>query len=250
MDSKLIKMKNNSIVLFLLLAIAFGCSSDNSALASGDGTGGSLAIFVLKGNYLYSVDNHTLNVFSLLNEQLPVKVNDVQIGFNIETLFSFEDKLYIGSQNGMFIYSIQNPENPTYVSEAQHFTACDPVISNGNTTFVTLHSNTNCGNNLNVLQVYDTSNPVVPQLIHSRNLTLPKGIGLYGNYLFVCDDALKIFDVSNPQEPVLVHVIDKECFDVIIKDNDLFAIGLNGMYRYSLNPNDITNTIFKSQLLF
>lgn len=242
-------MKNYFFTFFLAF-LFINCSSDNSDFTKSDGTGGSLAIFVLKGNYLYTVDNQTLHVFSLINEQQPVKVNDIAIGFNIETLFSFEDKLYIGSQNGMYIYSIESPESPTYISEAQHFTACDPVVANATHAFVTLHSNTNCGNNLNVLHVYDTSNPFNPVLIHTRNLVEPKGLGLFGNYLLVCDDVIKIFSITNPENPELVHSIDENCFDLIIKGDDLYAIGNSGMYRYKLNASNITTTEFKSKITF
>lgn len=243
-------MKKYFTYTVLVLLILVGCSSDNADFSKSDGTGGSLAIFVLKGNYLYTVDNQALHVFSLVNEQQPVKVNDVPIGMNIETLFSLDNKLYIGSQNGMFIYSIESPENPTFLSEAQHFTACDPVVANATHAFVTLHSTTFCGNNLNVLHVYDTSDASSPNLIHTRNLVYPKGLGLYGDYLIVCDDVIKIFSITNPENPELVHSIDQSCFDVIIKGNDLFAIGDNGMYRYELNSLDITQTVFKSKIAF
>ena len=103
---------------------------------------------------------------------------------------------------------------------------------------------------MNVLHVYDTSDPSNPNLIHTRNLVSPKGLGLYGNYLIVCDDVIKIFSITNPEIPELVHSIDQTCFDVIIKGNDLFAIGDNGMFRYELNPMEITQTEFKSKIVF
>lgn len=242
-------MKNNIIYILLLTFFINACSNDSDSTSSTkDGSGGSLAIFALKGNYLYTVDNENLNIFSLINQEQPIKVNDLSVGFNIETLFSNGDYLYIGSRNGMFIYSIENPENPTLLSNVQHLTACDPVVSNGTHSFVTLHSNNTCGNNINVLEVYDTSNATNPTLLHTRNLTSPKGLGLYNNFLFVCDDVIKIFDISTPENPILVHIIDKFCYDVIIKDNDLFTIGINGMNRYLLNPSAITNIQFKSEI--
>ncbi|MES2486500.1 MAG: hypothetical protein V4581_11220 [Bacteroidota bacterium] len=248
-------MKKLYILCIAILAtVAVACSGDgdnpNSEGTKGDGAGGSLAIFALKGNYLYTVDQQNLNVFSLVDATGPVKVNEVHIGFNIETLFSDQDYLYVGSQNGMYIYAISNPENPVFVSEAQHFTSCDPVVSNGTHAFVTLHSNTWCGNNINALMVYDLANPQVPQLIHHRELTAPKGLGLYNNYLFVCDDEIKVFDVTNPAEPVLVTSINKLCFDVIIRDNELFAIGADAVSRYALNPEDITDINLQSQVVF
>lgn len=246
-------MKNIKLLFVFIALSVFGCSNDSDSSSengASDGTGGSLAIFALKGNYLYTVDNQTLNVFSLLNETTPVKVNDVEIGRDIETLFSNGEYLFVGSRTGMYIYSIENPETPVLLSQAQHFTACDPVISNGTHSFVTLHSNTNCGNNVNVLNVYDTSDLNNPLLIHTRNLVAPKGLGLYGNYLFICDDVLKIFDITNPANPVLAKSLNVSSFDVIIKGNDLYAIGESNLSRYSLNPSDIQDINLQSQISF
>lgn len=237
--------------IIVLLAIVFlvGCSDSDTDPSSDIGQGGSLAVFAVKGNYLYCVDDTNLNVFSLTNKEKPVKVNQVQIGFNIETLFSYKENLFIGSRNGMFIYSITNPENPAKLSAVQHFTACDPVIANDTHSFVTLNSNTFCGNNINVLQVYDTQDLTKPKLIHSRTLAHPKGIGFYGkDYLLVCDDVIKIFNIQNPAEPTLAASIDKKCFDVIVRNNTLFAIGDNAVYRYELNPTNIKDINLMSEV--
>jgi hypothetical protein len=241
------------ILLFLLgFFILLSCESDGESKndANSDGQGGSLAIFALKNNYLYSVDVGRLNVFSLLNEQQPVKVNSVQIGFDIETIFSFDNYLFIGARSGMFIYSIVDPENPKKLSAVQHFTACDPVVANATHSFVTLNSNTFCGNNNNVLQIYNSSDLTKPVLVHSRNLVAPKGLALYSNYLFICDDVIKIFDITKPAEPVLAASITKQCFDLIIRGNQLFAIGDSGLFRYELDPLKITEIKFKSEVLF
>lgn len=239
-------------IISVLTALFLISCSDSDSSGSGEiGQGGSLAVFAIKDNYLYSVDEMKLNVFSLIDKKKPVKVNEIEIGFNIETLFSYGENLYIGSRNGMFIYSIKNPENPAKLSSVQHFTACDPVIANDTHSFVTLNSNTFCGNNINVLQVYDTKDLTNPKLIHSRTLTGPKGIGFFSTeYLLVCDDVIKIFNIQNAAEPVLVHSIDKKCFDVIIKNNTLFAIGDNGIYHYELNSNNIKDVKLLSQINF
>jgi hypothetical protein len=243
-------MKN--IKYLLLFLVALGCSSDSETnMAPGDGTGGSLAIFALKGNYLYTVDHMNLNVFSLVNTAQPSKVNDVEIGFDIETLFANDDYLFVGSRNGMYIYSLENPENPVQLSQVSHFTACDPVVANATHAFVTLHSNSECGNDINVLEVYETSNPQYPTLVHRRNLSHPKGLGLYNNYLVVCDqNDLKFFDISNPAEPVLANALPAICYDVIITGDTMFAIGEHSLYRYLLNPNDIENPVLQSQVNF
>ncbi len=141
----------------------------------------------------------------------------------------------------MFIYSVENPEIPTYLIDVQHFTACDPVVANFTHAFVTLHSDIGCGNTINVLETYDVTDVLNPVLISSRNLTRPIGMGLYQNYLFVCDDEVKIFDVSDPENSVLVHSLNRNTFDVIIYNNLLILIGDNGLFQYSLDENDITN---------
>ena len=240
-------------LLSVLTLVVLSCSGDDgtsSELNPGDGQGGSLATFALKGNYLYSVDNQKLNIFSLINGPTPVQVNNIQVGFRIETLFAQDNYLFIGSQTGMYIYSLQNPENPTLLSNAQHFTACDPVVSNGANTFVTLHSGSRCGGTLNVLEVYDTSDLNNPLLLTTLNLIAPKGLGLYGHYLLVCDEVIKIFDVADPTAPILVKSLNVACHDVIVKGNDLFAIGEEGLYRYELNPAVITDISLKSSLTF
>ena len=241
-----------AIKILLLMLIIVGCSNDSDSISGAtDGKGGSLAIFALKGDYLYTVDHMNLNVFSLINTSQPTKVNQKQIGFEIETLFANGDYLFVGSRSGMFIYSIQNPENPEKLSSVQHFTACDPVVANDTHAFVTLHSNTSCGNNTNVLQVYDTSNLLSPTLIHSRNLTEPKGLGLYNNYLIVCDyQDIKFFDISNPAEPFIVSSLLGQCYDVAIIGDDLYAVGKNVTYRYLLDANNITNPILRSVVMY
>ena len=180
-------MKKYSYLLLVCILI-FGCESDSTQTESqaptSDGQGGSLARFTLKGDYLYTVDDFGLNVFNVTDTKDPIKVNSVPIGFNIETLFSYKDYLYIGSQNGMFIFDLENPEFPKQLSSVEHFTACDPVVANDTHAYVTLHSETFCGNDINVLEVYDVSDVTNPILLNRRNLTYPKGLGLFGNYLF------------------------------------------------------------------
>ncbi len=239
--------------LFILAILVLSCSNDGdsgSPANSNNDTGnaGSLARFALYSDYLYTVDDSSLNVFSIVDQANPVKINTVNIGFRIETIFNYKAYLYIGSQNGMYIYSVANAEEPQYLSDVQHFTACDPVVANDTHAFVTLHADIGCGTTINVLEIYDVTNVLQPTLISSRNLTKPIGLGLYNDYLFVCDDEVKIFDVSNPENSTLVHSIDKDAFDVIINGDQLILIGEEGLYQYSLDPTAIENTTELSTL--
>lgn len=238
-----------SILIIALFLV--NCDSDGSGDSSSfseNGQGGSLARFALYTDYLYVVDDSNLNIFSIINKEEPVQVNTIPIGFNIETLFNYKNYLYIGSRNGMFIYDLENAEEPSYLSSVQHFTACDPVVANDTHAFVTLHSNIGCGTNINVLEIYDVTEVTNPVLISSRNLIKPIGLGLYNDYLFVCDDDVKVFDVSDPNNSQLVTSINVNSFDVIINNGILVLIGENGLYQYSLDQNDITNISHLSTL--
>lgn len=243
--------------IFLLLAAVFvlGCSEASRDAApdpTGDGKGGSMATFILKNNYLYTVDQSNLNVFSISDETNPVKVNSINAGFNIETLFSMDDYLFIGSRNGMFIYSIaQNPEVPVFVSQAQHFTACDPVVANSTHAFVTLHTNAVCNPNLSInkLMVYSISDISSPQLITSRDLQEPKGIALYENYLFLCDkNDILVFDITNPQYMILKKTIaNVPAVDIIIDGNHMLAFTAGSVYQFDIDPGNIQNITQVSQ---
>ena len=241
--------------LLIILTLFVNCSQDgnnasNEMMGNNDGQGGSLARFAMLGDYLYTVDEHGLNVYNIATPTDPVFVNNVPIGFRIETLFNYKEYLYIGSQTGMYIYSVSSPEFPEYLADVQHFTSCDPVVANATTAYVTLWSELGCGSTLNQLEIYDITDIVNPTLLSVRNLTAPKGIGLYGDYLIVCDDEIKIFDVSDPTNSVLVHNINRLAFDVIIQEDLLIAIGQNGIYQYQLNEDNITTTTELSAINF
>lgn len=241
------------LLIYVSVLILAGCSSDGdlsngSNDATATGKAGSLSRFASVGDYLYTVENQKLNVFSILDQTNPVKVNSINIGFNIETIFNYKKYLYIGSQNGMYIYSVEAPETPKYLSDVRHFTACDPVVANNTHAFVTVHANIGCGTNINVLEIYDITDVLTPVLISRRNLTKPIGLGLYNDYLFVCDDEVKIFDISDATDTKLVHAINKDAFDVIVNGDHLILIGEAGLYQYRLNDNNIADTAELSTL--
>jgi len=208
-----------------------------------DGQGGSLATFSLKGEYLYTVDYSNLSVFNIANATSPVKVNTINVGFEIETLFGFQDYLFIGSQNAMYIYDITNAELPKKLSQSNHFRACDPVVANGTNAYVTLHSNATCGGAVNELKTYDITDLENPILLNSRGLTQPKGLSLYGtDFLLVCDDSVKIFDVTDPSDSKYLEEIPTiGAIDIIIRDNNAFIISENSIAQYQLDTTNITN---------
>ena len=225
------------IVIIVLVVLLSACSSDSSDTGNiTDGQGGGLARFTLSGNYLYTVGEESLSVFDVSNTENPVFKGDTYIGFDVETLFGLGDKLFVGSRLGMYIYDISSPENPLRLAEVSHIRSCDPVVSSGDYTYVTLHTNSACQGNINQLEIYNTENPLYPELLTTVQMNQPIGLGLYYNYLLVTDlDIVRVLDVSEPQYPKFVSFIPLKGFDVIIRGDELFVIGDENLTQFEVS---------------
>lgn len=235
------------IYLFILSTIVLSCSADsesaNFAVGDNTGQGGSLARFIIVGDYLYTVDEQSINVFDISDVQNVVKVNDVYVGFGIETIYSFENTLFLGSSLGMYIYGLDDPALPELLSNATHLRSCDPVVSNFNYTFVTLHSTATCDGLLNQLEVYDTTDLLNPILLNTIQFDRPIGMGIYNNFLIMSDlNTIRFLDITDPRFPQEIHTIAVDSYDVIVRGNELFVIGENTVHQYELDATDITAT--------
>ena len=70
--------------------------------------------------FLYTVDEWNLKLFDISNNQHPVFEKDISVGFGIETIFPYEDKLFLGSDFGMYIFDISAANYPVELSNYQH----------------------------------------------------------------------------------------------------------------------------------
>ncbi|MCP4133908.1 MAG: hypothetical protein GY754_23260 [bacterium] len=215
---------------------------------SSTGTGGSMARFTIIGDYLYSIDRSSMQLFTISDPSSPSLWSTVQIGWDIETIFSYQNKLFIGSQTGMYIFDNSDPSNPVQVSEFSHARSCDPVVASGNYAYVTLRSGTRCRGGSNQLDIINISNLENPELIKSYSMQNPYGLAMDNDLLFICDgDAgLKIFDASDPMDLNLItHFPDIKTYDVILNKinsrNIAIVIGPGRLYQYDFSdPNTIT----------
>jgi hypothetical protein len=210
---------------------------------SGFGIGGSMARFTVFENSLYVIHNSNIKVFNIEDNSDPLYSNLVSIGWGIETLFPYKDKLFIGSQSGMFIYSLSNPLIPEYISEFSHMTACDPVVVEDNYAYVTLRGGNLCGAIASQLDVIDISNIQKPQLVKTYSMEEPYGLGIDRNTLFICDGnaGLKIYNASDPYaitQNLLVAYPNINAFDVIPLGDVLVMIGSDGLYQYNYTSLD------------
>lgn len=224
----------NTVILLTIFIIAagFGCgkesgvSSGSSSGTSGSGKAGSLARFAVVGNYLYALEGKYIMSFDISNNNAPVLKDKVEVAFDIETIYPYQDKLFIGSTTGMYAYSLADPATPKYLSSVSHVTACDPVAVEGSYAYVTLRSGTNCGGT-NVMNVYNVSNINNPQLVKTINIIQPQGLGISSNALYVTNpQGIKLFSISQPNDPVFVSDISEATASDVIPYNNTLIVQL------------------------
>jgi hypothetical protein len=240
-------------ILFVLplMIIMFGCdsgSSDEYRGPDGTGKGGSTARFTICGNYLYTVNNYDMRVFSLADPANPAPFTKVDVGFGIETIYPRGDSLlFLGSQNGMYIFNIGTNGFPLYQSYFQHIRSCDPVVADAKYAYVTLNTNHNrCGRFTNELQIVDITNLNSPWLRNTLQMWGPQGLGIDNKTLFVCDNGLKVFDVTDVMNIRLKQNFNIAANDVIPDNGNLIVIGNDGLYQYKYDNDTIT---FLSKIL-
>jgi hypothetical protein len=228
---------------------AMDAMTANSRISTGGessmsvGVGGSMARFTINGDFLYTVDQYRLKVFDIGELTRPLLISDKQIGWNVETLFQFQKKLFFGTQTGMIIYSIADPADPVYISSYNHIRSCDPVVVEGNYAYVTLRSGNLCGEATSQLDIINVSDMLNPRWEQSYPMQEPYGLGIDGSTLFVCDGiaGLKVYNASDPKNVIKTAWFpDVNAFDVIPYDGLLMMIGTGGLYQYDYNGNNIT----------
>lgn len=242
-------LKSKNILLFLLAALSFSlgsCSKDTVMDApSNTGKGGSLARFTIVGKYLYIVNHHDLVVYDINQSDTHIFLSKTEIGMDIETIYPFKNKLFIGSKDAMYIYSISDPAHPILEARADHVRSCDPVVANDRYAYVTLRTNTFCDGDLNALLVYDIEDVFNTKKVFETELKHPFGLGLGNEALYVCDDdaGLKVFDLVQADSPALSKTITDYTFKDCIPHEDVLVCMLeNGMAIYDIS--DALNPVF------
>ena len=201
--------------------------------AGATGKAGSMARFAVLGDNLYAVDDQSLRLFDLRSPATPTMGVRLPLSIGIETIFPKDHYLFLGTQRGMYIFDVAQPQSPAPVAYYEHVVSCDPVVVADRYAYVTLRNGRSCGGGPNQLQVIDLTTLSQPTLARSYPMSGPQGLGADGNRLFVCDaDELKVFDTSQaplliPQQSFPVKVVD-----VIPDDGTLLAIGAAGLYQY------------------
>lgn len=215
-------------------------SGVNGSTGSAYGIGGSMARFGLYKDFLYIVNNNMLLTFKLNSSSQVTLLNSGYVSWNVETIFIADNHIFLGTQNGMIVETLEVPEKPVQIGSFSHVTACDPVVIKGDLAFVTLKGGTTCrGGAANQLDVVQMSNSYSKfTLLKTYPMVGPQGLGIDDDLLFLCDgDAgLKVYNIADPLSMVQLSVFPSiNAFDVIPVNNYLFMIGDKGfmLYDYS-----------------
>ena len=236
--------------------ILIGCGTGENS--SNIGKAGSMARFALKGNYLYTLNKSEMNIFDVSEASNPKNISKLHTPFNVETLYSYKDYLYMGASNGVYIYDNSEPTQPAYLSLFTHAQSCDPIVVENDIAYVTLNSSNTCwqgSSSANRLEILDMHDPKNPKLIKRMDMWEPKGLAVHNNKLFICDgtEGLKVFDINqtetNNNLTIKLNPLAKEkeidCYDVIASENSLIVSNQTNIrqFDYSTFPMEILSEI-------
>jgi hypothetical protein len=228
--------------IFMLANSSSGASTTKSS--SPIGAGGSMARFTIMNDRLYTVGYSDLDVFNITEAKNPTHTSKVNVGWNIETIYPFKNKLFIGSTSGMFIYNVSNPDAPAAAGKFEHVSSCDPVVADDKYAYVTLRSGTECQGFTNQLEIVQLNNITDPKLLTIYPMENPHGLSKDDNLLFICDGAagLKIYDAADVMNLKKINEIrDIDTYDIITMNNVALVVAKDGLYQYNYaNPANIT----------
>lgn len=230
-------------------------ASFNSLNGNAIGTGGSYARFQIRNNALYTIDSYKLNVFNITTPVNTFFDKEIYMtlwfgGGEFETLFIQKNILFVGSTTGMYTVDASDEFNPHFVSGFSHATACDPVVVNEHTAYITVRGGSSCGaieDQINVIDVTDISNPT---LLSTYLINEPYGLGIKNGTLYVgCgNNGLKVFNAANNAGLTLENTYEGNVKDIIPLDSHLIVIGGNKITQYSYGPNFTLNQLSQINL--
>lgn len=223
--------KSIYIYIVFISAILISCEKTTDSKSSNStGVGGSLAKFTIVGNYIYAVSSHYLYTVDISDPAKPVNVGQSTLNFDMETIYPYKNRLFIGSRTGLYIYSIDKPAKPALIGEAKHGRSCDPVVANDSVSYSTLKGSTFCGPATSGLYVYDVKNLNEPALKKTIPINEPIGLGMADSALYVscANEGMKVYSIKDAYNPVERQTLTGHHFIDLIPYNDLLIGWVSG----------------------
>jgi hypothetical protein len=233
--------------LFFLITIIFFAACEKMQVtpeSTATGKSGSIARFAIKGDLMYAIDVNYLRVFDITNSDHPVLVQSTEVDYGLETIFIYDNYIYLGAVDGVFVLDINNPTSPHQLQKMEHHISCDPVVVQNDYAYSTQRvTSTGCGDHWmqSALAVYDVSEPNSAVLKNEITMNEPFGLAVEGNWLYVCDGGIAVYDITNPANPVRKGTVMVNDPHDIILNYPYMLIATNTsfeLYNYS-DPNNI-----------
>ncbi|MCV9385890.1 hypothetical protein [Reichenbachiella ulvae] len=238
-----------AIALTLLLTNCEDSGLDGFGFDSGVSEGGSIARFHITNTHLYVIDQDELMAFDITDFENVREVYSDYYGWEgseLETIYRYDQTLFVGTQTGVLIFDISSPDRPEYVSVYRHVTACDPVVTDGQVAYSTLRSGGICGGAEDILDIIDVSNLSDPKQMKSINMTSPYGLVLFDDWLYVGEgeNGMKVFDVSTPSEAVeILSYSDIKARDFIRDGQNLIINTEDGLVQATVGSDGSLSVI-------
>ncbi len=209
-----------------------GCTSRDYAggTETSNGVGGSYAVFAIIDTFLYYVSESSLITMSVARPESPRELSRLYIGWTVETLYPMAEYLYIGGQTGMYVIDRINGATPAMIGSLQHFQACDPVVVQDTTAYVTLRSGNGCGAAADELLTISVADPVKPRLLHEDTTVTPYGLAVGDSLLYVANGyaGYSLYRIGNGANAEVVKRWEKPAVkDFILSGDRLYIMGFN-----------------------
>lgn len=230
------------IVLGVLLSVC-SCDEDQASFdSSGNSTTGSTAKFLIYEHTIYVISNSSdweseLQVVDISGGNASL-IGTIPLNRFLETLFIYNETLFIGTSSGVIFFDISTPQSPIELSTYEHLTACDPVVARDNFAYSTLRSGTGCGGDINSLDIIDITNIRYPQIRESISMENPRGLVIKDDFLLVSEGSygMSVFDISDPSKAEFITKHNNIIANDIIRDGDfLIAHNESGFTQFSID---------------
>ncbi|MEM6644328.1 MAG: hypothetical protein AAF616_15220 [Bacteroidota bacterium] len=211
---------------------------------SSGGQIGSINKIAVQDGHLYTVSRSQLSVYQTAPFTQLMREN---VGSNLETVYPFNNRLFIGTNNSVEIFNVEDPAQPQYESSYWHATSCDPVLPvSEETAYATLRTGdfAACPGDINALIVLGLSHQRGDvREIQEIPMESPYGLTMIDNLLYVGEgeNGLKIFDAASEQNLRLIkHDKNIKAYDVLphpSRANYLLVAGPTGLVQYKLSDD-------------
>lgn len=213
---------NKLLTLLMILSCALVSCNKEGDSSESQSVAGSLSGFSIIGDELYVLSLHQVDVYGIDGDDIK-KMSTITTNEELETIYPFQNHVFLGSTTGMLVYDVDDPYHPQHVETVSHIRSCDPVVADSNYAYVTLRSNGNrCANGVDVLYVYDLDDTFKPTLIKEYDMSHPQGMALMDSLLLVCDDGLKLYNRKDPYQLELIqHINSFETADALAYEDEI-----------------------------